>query len=61
MKVYLVFVEVDAYPEDGGGLQGVEKVFLKKEDAKQYCFDRNVLTCGEYGDQYYFVEERWAE
>lgn len=40
MTVYLVWQNVDDYPEEGGG-EFLEEIFQKKEDAEKYCKELN--------------------
>lgn len=58
MIVYVVMEEQDAYPEEGGGLQGISKIFQKEEDAKAYRKKMaDAYSFGNYGDYYYHIEE----
>ena len=61
MKVYVVYADVDAYPEDGGGITEAEKIFKNKTDAQAYCYDQNLDNCGEYGEYHYYYREMWVE
>ena len=63
MKVYLVFVDLDDYPENGGGLQGVDKIFKDKAKAVAYAKEKNLFfgNCGDRGEFHYYVEEGWVE
>ena len=59
MTVYLVMEQVDAYPEDGGGLRGVVKVFKDKAKAHDCAKALNdIYADGDYGCSFFFVDER---
>lgn len=54
MKVYVVLRNVDDWPEDGGGLQGIEAIFESAEGAAQFIHARKAAEKAEQeGNDYY--------
>ena len=43
MKIWLVWEDVNDYPESGGGIY-LDDIFLEEEDAKAYCEERNEIV-----------------
>ncbi len=60
MKVYVVLHTIDDWPEEGGGLQGIEAIFESAEGAAQFIRTKKAEEKGTnyYGDDYdqYYVE-----
>lgn len=43
MKVWIVWENINDYPESGGGIY-LDDIFLKEEDANAYCEERNKIV-----------------